>query len=53
MRVLKKMPHAREAKHFHAYIKKNYIDKDKGNLNYQDFYSVIIKYKILLAFPNL
>jgi hypothetical protein len=30
----------------------NYTDKGKIYLKHMDVYSVIIKYKILLAFPN-
>jgi hypothetical protein len=44
---------AGETKHFHSYIKENYVDKGKGHLNHQGLYSVIIREKIPLAFPNV
>jgi hypothetical protein len=34
------------------YILGNYTDKGKRHLKHMDVYSVIIKDKILLAFPN-
>jgi hypothetical protein len=47
------MKDAGEIKHFHAHIKENYIDKDRGHLNHNDLYSVITQNKILLAFPSV
>jgi hypothetical protein len=39
--------------YFHAHIKENYVDKDKGHLNHKAIYSAIIKNKILLALPDV
>jgi hypothetical protein len=36
--------------HFHAHIKENYMDKDKGHLNHKDIYSSEIR---LLALPDV
>jgi hypothetical protein len=39
----KKVQNSGVTKHFCAYIKENYMDKDKGHLNHQELYSIIIK----------
>jgi hypothetical protein len=46
------MQNAWEIKHFHAHVKENYIVKGKGRFYHQDLYSIIMKDKILLVFPN-
>jgi hypothetical protein len=52
MRSLNKMQNTGETKHVHVSIKENYTNKSKGHLSHKDL-SVIIKDKILLAFPNV
>jgi hypothetical protein len=52
MREFKKQ-NAEETKHVHTCIKENYLGKGRGHLNHQDLYSVVIKDKVLLAFPDI
>jgi len=42
-----------ELLHFHIYVKKNHKPEEKSHLSHTDFYQIIYKENIQMAFPNV